>query len=241
MSVRTRVHFDGHDLTALYVVGNLQRPLLPRRAEWVTVPGADGAIFAGVVEDTRTLKMTMTVRSQDPTDRAHAARELAAALDVDEPKPLYISEDGELYYMALPSSGADGRRYVGAESFEVDFTCDPWLYGETQTVTLDIASNNGTQYVVVGGTKPTPVMLDLSLSGSGEWRFAVDGDDAYTATISGSANMTFDAEKRVATRGGEIYALPPQDEWVWLEPGTHLLRSFGARAQGMMTFTERWV
>lgn len=241
MSVRTKVHFDGHDLTALYVVGNLQRPLLPRRAEWVSVPGADGAIFAGVVEDTRKLSMTMTVRDQSPTARAQAARELAAWLDVDGPRPLYISEDSGLYYMALPSSDADGRRYVGAESFDVEFTCEPFLYGEARAVTLDIASNTGSQHVVVGGTKPTPVRLDLALTGSGEWRFAVDGDDAYTATLTGSAAMTFDAEKRVATRGGDVYALPPEDEWIWLEPGPHLLRSFGARAQGTLTFIERWV
>lgn len=240
MSVRTKVHFDGHPLTDLYVVGNLQRPLLPRRAEWVSVPGADGAIFAGVVDDVRTLRLTMTVRSQDPSERAQAARQLAAWLDVDSPRPLYISEDGGLYYMALPTSGADGMRYVSAESFEVEFTCDPWLYGETQAMTLDIASNTGSQHVMVGGTKPTPVLLDLSLTGSGAWRFAVDGDDAYTATLTGSATMTLDAEKRVATMGGEVYALPPQDEWVWLEPGPHLLRSYGARAQGTLRFTERW-
>lgn len=240
MSTRTQVHFDGKPLTDLLVVGKLQRPLLPRRAEYVSVPGADGAIFAGVVDDTRILKLTLTIRDQSPVARAQAARELAAALDVDSPRPLYISEDGGLWYMAMPTSGADGIRYVGAESFEVEFTCDACMYGEEVSASLDIAATTGIQTVVVGGTKPTPAKLEATLTGSGTWRLAVDGTDAYTATVSGSATASIDAESRVALMDGEVYALPPTNEWIWLTPGVHELRSFNVRTQGSLSWTERW-
>ena len=237
--MRTRVYFDGTELTAFTVVSDLQRPLLPRRAEYVSVPGADGAIFAGVVDDTRTLRLTLTIKGNDPTRRAHAARQLASVLDVDSPRPLHISEDAGLYYMAMPNASADGTRYLNGESFEVEFTCDPFMYGRERSFAVNVA-NNGTQRIVVTGTRPVPVALDVRLTSGGTWRLAVDGKDYYTAQVSGATSLTLDAGSRVARRTGDLYALPPTNDWLWLEPGAHTLTSYGVGIQGTLTYTERW-
>lgn len=237
--MRTMVTFDGTRLTDWVVVSGLQRPLLPRRPEYVNVPGADGAIFAGVVDDTRTVKLTMTLIDHDRTARMQAARRLAATLDVDSPRPLAISEDGGLYYMAMPTAGADGIRFLNAESFDVEFTCDAFMYGETHTFALSVESS-GSQRILVDGTKPAPMRMDATVTGSGTWRLEADWVDAYTATVSGSAALSIDAERRVATRDGATYALPPTNEWLWLEPGEHAIRSYGASVSGTLTYTERW-
>ena len=236
---RTRVAFDGHELTALAVVSALRRPLLPRKAEYVTVPGADGAIYAGVTDETRTLKLTLTLRGRDAHDRARAQRALAAILDVDSPRPLAISEDNGLWYRAMPNATGDGSRLTGAERFDVKFTCDPCLYGREVEVPLAMAAG-GTQSFLVGGSKPTPCVVRVDTSGSGAWRLVLDGQDEYTAALGGSTSITVDSETRVATRDGSVYALPPTDYWFILSPGEHQLKVYGGRADGTLTYTERW-
>lgn len=236
---RTKVTFDGHELTALAIVSDLRRPLLPRRAEYVSVPGADGAIFGGAVDDTRKLTLTLTLRGHDPVERAEAQRALARILDVDSPRPLAISEDGGLWYMAMPNASSDGERRTGAESFDVEFTCDACMYGATEEVALSMSAGDSLGFRV-GGTKPTPCVVDVSTTGSGAWRLTLDGQDAYSATLDGAAYLTIDSERRVATRDGNVYALPPTDYWFILAPGAHTLAVTGAGATGTLTYTERW-
>ncbi len=161
--MKTTVTFDGVELTSMFVVSDLRRPLAPRNVALVDVPGRDGALFANATQATFEVSMTLTVRSRDLRERSAAVRALAALLTVPEPRPLAIGDDGGLYYMAIPSSDQDGERFVNAERFEVKFTCpDPWLYGEARTATIP---SGGSVEVEVGGTAPTWPTITAAATG----------------------------------------------------------------------------
>lgn len=247
---RTAVTFDGHDLTQRFGVGGLQRPLMPREGEYVSVPGADGALFVGVTDATRTVRLTLTYLDADPAERMEAFRELASWLHVDSPRALAISEDGGLWYKAMPNAQADGARALNADSFVVEFTCDSCLYGDeaSEDVTL---SSGGTATIEVGGTLPTPMLLSGEVTASGVWAISLDGAAQYTGTqgAEGAPETLYyeiDAETRVAKVGQdetaalEAFALAPTDRWMWLAPGTHTLAATGCSATLTVGYVERW-
>ena len=246
MSTRTTVTFNGTDLTASDNVSDLRRPLLPRTAKFVSVPGRDGALYAGVTENQRKLVMTMTCMG-DPEDRAESMRTLAKALRVTEAKPLAISEDGGLYYMAIPTSNGDGERYVNAESFDVEFTCDPWLYGDEKTETLSISSG-GTKTFTVTGSVPTPCLIEVTATASGDWTLTLDDGYFYQyPSVGGSKILSFDAERRIAQQKASAsaawstFALPATClAWFVLTPGQHTLKSTGGSTSGTLKYRERW-
>ena len=247
---RTIVTFDGHDLTECFRVGNLQRPLVPREAEYVAVPGADGALFVGATDATRTVRMTLTVRSKDPECRARAMRQLAAWLHVDEPKGLSISEDGGLWYKAMPNASADGNRYLNAESFDIEFTCDSCMYGLEREEALAVAALSPATFTV-GGTLPTPCRLTGTVTAAGQWTLSLDGSAQYTGEQDDEGSdltlhYDIDAETRVARFASSslgpwsTFALSPTDTWFWLAPGEHTITATGCTASLALAYTERW-
>ena len=240
--MKTTVTFDGVELTSLFVVSDLRRPLAPRNVALVDVPGRDGALFANATQATVEVSMTLTVRSRDLQERSAAVRALAALLTVPEPRPLAISDDGGLYYMAIPSSDQDGERFVNAERFEVKFTCpDPWLYGEVRTATIP---SGGSVDVEVGGTAPTWPTITASATGGsqGSWIVTMeDGSGIYAAIPSGTElEVTADCGARTLMVNREAAMLPPAYDWPMLTPGEHTLTMAQGTGDATVTWQERW-
>lgn len=245
MSRRTRVWFDGHELTDLCIVSSLRRPMLPRTSSYVDVPGMDGKLHTGTRLDMRTVKLRLTVRGK-PAERAEAARTLAAILNVDGYRPLAISEDGGLYYMAIPTSKEDGARYVGAESFEVTFECEPWLRGATQEHEFTLAAGGSFSFDV-GGTAPTPAFITFTHAGAGTLALSLDTGALVTEPDGGPANVAMDSLSRTygewdpaAQAIVDPTALPMGADWAVLEPGVRTLTASAATSV-TMRFEERWV
>lgn len=240
---RTVVTFDGHELTASYVVSNLRTSLLPRSITTRDVPGMDGLALTGVKLAARTITLTLTTTEKDIEDRQEAARSLAAALAVDGPRSLSISIDGGVYFMAVPTSNNDATRYVNATSFDVAFECqDPVGYGEEQTVTVP---SGGTATFTVGGTYPTmPAVSAPTAGGSdGTWRLALDdGSFLYADIPNGhaSAAVMADCASRVLKVDGVVTLLIPEADWMVLDPGEHTLTMTGTGA-ATVTYRERWL
>ena len=244
MTRRTTVTFDGHDLTASYRVSDLRTSLLPRRIGTTEVPGRDGALFTGAPLDTRIVTLTLTAIDRDIEDRQAAGRALAAILNVDEPKPLAISIDGGLYYMALPSSTSDATRHLTATRFEVEFICpDPVMYGTQRTVSV---SSGGSATFNVGGTYPTmpTVSAPNAANGSGGfWKLALEDGTYLIATIPTGvqrAPVLAECENRVLKVNGNVALLQPEADWLVLAPGQHTLTMTGTGA-ATVTYRERWV
>lgn len=240
--MRTTVTFDGVDLTETFVVSDLRRALVPRDVSLVDVPGRDGSLFSSVSNSSRTITMTMTVRSQDVLARSQSIRQLAAILSTTEPRPLSISDDGGLYYMAVPSSDVDGERFINAERFDVTFTCpDGWLYGETQTETLP---SGGTLSIDVGGTAPTWPTITAEATGGTQDSWIVtleDGTGIYAAIPSGTTyDLTANCGERTMSVNDSVAMLPPSYDWPRLAPGTHTLTMAQGTGDATVTWQERW-
>lgn len=242
---RTVVTFNGHVLTQNYYVSDLRTSLLPRNIETLDVPGRNGSLFAGVTHAQRTITLRLTAVSKSITARQAAARALAAILAVDEPKPLQISIDDGLYYMAIPQSSDDATRWANATQFEVTFECpDPVAYGQERTVTVP---SGGSVTFTVGGTYPTMPTISASAaknnSGIGGWRVRLEDGSYIFATIpSGvtSAPVIADCEARTLKVNGNTALLVPAADWLVLEPGEHTLTMTGTGA-ATVTFNERWL
>lgn len=241
---RTVVTFNGTDLTALYAVSDLRTSLLPRDVSTESVSGRDGEVFTGIRHATRTITLTLTVRDRSITARQMAARILAATLAVNEPKPLSISIDSGLYYLAIPSSDGDATRHYTMTQFEVTFLCaDPIAYGETKAFEI---LNGGSKTFTVGGTYPTkPVIAGASVtrnSSLGGWKMTLDSTDYVFVPIGSdlARSLSIDCEKRVVRLAGVVVVLSPDSDWFVLEPGEHTLAMTGG-GDVTVTYKERWV
>lgn len=242
---RTVVTFDGYELTNNYYVSDLRTSLLPRTIESQDVPGRDGSLFTGVRLAPRTITLTLTIKNKSIAVRQAAARALAAILAVDEPRPLSLSIDGGLYFMAIPQSSDDATRWVNASQFEVTFECpDPVAYGQERTVTVP---SGGSVTFTVGGTYQTRPVISASAArnnaGIGGWRIALEDGSYIFATIpSGvsSAPVIADCAARTLKVNGNTALLIPAADWLVLEPGEHTLTMTGTGA-ATVTFDERWL
>lgn len=241
---RTTVTFNGQDLTASYHVSDLRTSLLPRRVESVNVPGMDGAHYTGAPLDVRTITLTLSAMGTDVGDRQDAGRTLAGILNVSEPKPLAISIDGGLYYMAMPASSGDAARFYNATQFEVDFTCfDPVAYGTERTVTVPSGSN---VTFTVNGTYPTMPTISVPQATNGAqgfWRLSLEDGSYLIATIPTgvqNAPIVADCANRVLKVNGNVVILQPEADWLVLTPGQHKLTMVGGGA-ATVTYRERWV
>ena len=82
---RTKVTFDGHELTKFFSVRwGVERPLPEWTPNLVTVPGRAGAILAGTRAEPTTVSMELAYIDKSRTRRQEAARTLASWLAVDE-------------------------------------------------------------------------------------------------------------------------------------------------------------
>lgn len=241
---RTVVMFDGHELTRDYYVSNLRTPLLPRTVGMQDVPGRDGTMYTGVRLAQRSIVLTLTAVSKNIDLRQAAARRLAALLAVGEPRPLQISIDGGLYYMAIPQSSDDAVRWVNATSFDVVFECpDPVAYGLERCVTVP---SGGSVTFSVGGTYPTNPVVSAAAAANGSggsWRIALEDGSYIMATIpSGlaTAPVVADCAARTLSIGSSTALLAPQADWLTLDPGEHTLTMIGT-GEATVVFNERWL
>jgi predicted phage tail component-like protein len=206
------------------------------------VAGRDGTVYTGRQVTARTVTVTLTIIGRTLAERRAAERELASILSVDEPKPLQLSVDNGLYYMAMPSSDSEGAIYSNASSFDVEFVVhDPAMLGLSQTVSVP---SGGSATFYVGGTYRTPVTVAVtgaSNGSSGGWKLTDEHGDYLLVVLSSSGStIAADCESRVLKVNGVTALLPPEADWLVLEPGQHTLTMNGS-GTAQVTFTERWL
>ena len=242
--MRTRVTFDGSDLTALARVSDLRTSVLARDVRCEDVPGRDGSVFTGATLRPRTITLTLTLVGVGMEQRRERARELARILNVDGPRALCLSVDGGRYYMAVPSTDDVARIRPTADSFDVEFTVpDPVARGEERTLTVP---SGGSVTFDVGGTYPTRPRIAAAAAANGSggfWRLRLEDGSYLLATIpSGvaSAPVVADCEARTLRVNNFVALLVPDADWLVLEPGTHTLEMTGTGA-ATVTFEERWL
>ena len=237
------VLFNGYDLAERFIVGACSRELMVRDVKQVDVPGMDGALLGSANYAPLTIAMTVTYMG-DQGSRSDAFRELAAALDVREPAPLALPEDGGRYYLAIPSGG-EVLRYYDADQLTLTFKAlDPTMYGEV--IDVDIPSGGSATFTVGGNYPAAPSILVGSATvdqTTGCYGLRLDGGDALdiaTGTVS-AAEIEIDCASRTATVNG--YAALPTlaSDWFSLTPGEHTVANHLGSGAAVLSYRERWV
>lgn len=247
--MRTTVTFNDVDLGTYCQVSDLRSPLVPRTIGEEDVPARDGSVFTGVRLQPRNIKLRLTVKGRTIEERRAAAREVAAVLAVAEPKPLSLSIDEGLYWLAIPTSDGDVDIMTNHSGFDVVFRAvDPVAYGDEQAVTVP---SGGSVSFNVGGTYAATPLVTAPYSITADeqyWRLALeDGRYLYCApTWAGSArtgSISFDCGSHVMRVDGDVSMLAASADWLTLAPGPHTLTMTGAAAGGSatVTFRERWL
>lgn len=244
MSNRTKVYFDGNELTRGFVVSDLRVSMLPKNVETVAVPGRDGTLYQGATLAERSVTLTLTVRERTQRALEEATRSLAAALDVDAPAPLAISIWGGLYLMAIPVSDGDGARKVNAVSYEVTFRAtDPSFHGGTRTV--EIPSGDSATFRVRGTLPCAPILEVTGARGdsNNNWTLMLDDGSFMRVQLpSGSASrIVADCESRTLKVNGATKVLSPESDWMVLGRGDRTVTMTGTASTATLTFHERWV
>jgi len=240
---RTKVTFNGTDLTEAYVVSDLRTSLLPRTVATQQVAGRDGTAYMGASMAERSITLTLTARGRTPAERQAAARHLAAVLAVDEPAPLALGMDEGRYWLAVPNSTGNAKRYVNHTSFDVTFLAtDPVMYGQERSVTVP---SGGSLTFDVEGTYPAmpTITAPQARNGSGGfWRIAEEDGSFMLVRIpvSSAQPVVADCAARVLTVTGVVTLLEPASDWLVLEPGRHTLTMTGTGA-ATITYRERWL
>lgn len=241
---RTRVWFDGEELTALGNVSDLRQALLPRSIATSDVPGRDGSMYLGARLAPKDVSMTLTITEQPGAERNAKLRQLAEILARDGERALLIGDEGGLWRKASCTAGGDMARYLNGVSQPLTFRItDPVYYGEQASATVP---SGGSVTFEVGGTYPALPTITAEAAGNGSggfWRITREDGAYIEATIpSGvtTAPVVADCAGRVLRVNGQVVVLTLNADWLALEPGEHTLTMTGTGA-ATVEWTERWV
>lgn len=240
--MRTTVTFGTTDLTATYLVTNVQRPLGVRTIGLVDIPGRDGQALGNVTYDTVEISMDVIIMGGTHEERSDSMRNLAAILSSREPVKLAFSDDGSKYYMAVPNGG-EIQRYIDADYISaVTFTCpDPAMFGEIKSETMDSDSIT----IEVEGNYPTKPTITCAKATNGDgnvWGVRLDNQDfVHMALSTSDVKASIDCENRVAMEGSRHSLITLDSDWLVLDPGEHTITLDQGTGYPTITWQERWV
>lgn len=235
--------FDGHDFSTLFIWGEPAISILNAQPDTRDVSGRNGAAFVGMKYGVSTVSFSLAVLG-DAESRRVALSTLGEWLMVDEPKPLYLPDTPDRYYLAVPNGVLDMTRGIGGELTKVTFTLtDPVAYGDSKTIAL---ASGGTVTINVNGTAPT--YLDVSSTAAVRdgsalvWGVRVDDlDFVHVATGSSSArSVVIDGTNRVCKVQGALTMPTLDSDWLMLEPGTHEITMDYGTGAATLDWVERW-
>lgn len=235
--------FDGHDIAEFWSIEYHMTRTLPTWSPTLVEVPANGALFGGTRAEPVTITMQLVALDDTRDGRQEALRTLAGWLAVDEPRPLYLGDEGGRYRLAVPTDEAPIEPFLNADSVEITFTCpDPLLHGATQRVTVP---SGGSVSIRVGGTAPArPTITASAATGSagGAWSVVTeDGGGIYAAIAGGSSKPVFaDVATRVLKVDGTVTMLNASYDWPTLTPGTHTLTMTQGTGAAIVEWEDLW-
>lgn len=235
--------FDGHDLASLFAIDyQMERQLPVWEPTLVDVPGR-GSLFGGTRALPVTIRMTLVTQAPTRDERQEALRTLAGWLAVDEPRPLYLGDEGGRYRMAVPTEEAEVTPYLDADAVEVTFTCpDPLLHGTRMRATVP---SGGTVRIDVGGTAPAQPTISASAAhgaSGGGWSVVTDEGRGIYANIAQDATRTLvaDVAHRTLVVGGSAAMLDTDYDWPTMTPGARTLTMALGTGEAVVEWEELW-
>ena len=238
--------YNGHDLTTLFTCGDPEITILDSTPDNREVSGRNGAAFVGMKYGVPSVACTIAAFGT-PSERRAKFSTLGQWLMVDEPKPLYLPDTPDRYYLAVPSGALQLTRGFDGETATLTFELtDPVAYGEQKMITLP---SRGSLTFTVGGTAPTYFYRDLAAIGTPDastlrYGIRLDNSQTWCVTHDSTSNLRvgpFDFEKRSLMVDGVVSVPTLDSDWFALTPGEHTLENYlGGGTSLWLKYRERW-
>lgn len=238
--------YNGLDFSTLFVYGDPEISILNAQPDLREVSSRNGAAFVGMTYGTSTVSVKLAALGDAETRRMKFST-LGKYLMVDEPKPLYLPDTPNWYYLAVPDGQLDLTRAIQGEITTLTFVLtDPIAYGETKSATM---ASTSTGYATIGGTAPTYVDITCSEAvptsyGSGyAWRISVNN---LTLGLNFDTNDTVSIQllssQRICKVNGSVVIPEIDYDWLLLNPSSSRYTFSRVRGSGeaTITWTERW-
>ncbi len=196
-----KAYFNGHDLSALFVISPPERNLVTW--EPTMVEAVIGAVPTGTKAQPMEITLRLTTFAETLEQRLADLRTLSGWMSVDEPKRLYLSDEmiGSdcLYREAMPKDTPKVTHAFNAATAEVKFICpDPrallGTYPPPQNDTVVIETcpfdNDAAYQGTLVGTAPTDTIIRIDNplpddNGAFQLSIVCYADDARSRVLSG--------------------------------------------------------
>lgn len=235
--------YNGHDLTTLFLCGDPEISILNSQPDNRDVSGRNGAAFIGMTYGVSTVTCTIAALGTASERRAKFST-LGQWLMVDEPKPLYLPDTPDRYYLAVPSGELKLDRAFDGEITSLTFELtDPVAYGTSRTASL---SSGGSATISIGGTAPTylNVVANSAVRNSSSlvWGIRVDNADFIHVATGSDSSRKVEAysDKRLCKVANAITIPTLDSSWIELKPGSHTVRMDAGTGAATLSWVERW-
>lgn len=242
--MRSRVSFNGHVLTDLFDVSDVMRPLGGRKVLSEDADSVEGIRVRGSKRTSFTVSMRLWLRGRTKREREQQRIMLAAILDADEEAKLWFEDQGDLYYLAMPSGDFPVTEYMNCSAVDVSFTvAKPWMYGACRKASLPSGSTTG---LTLSGTEEVMPTIEASSavrgSASHVWGVRFGASDKLRVELpDGLAHkVVLDCANRVCTVDGEVTIPVIYDDWFELAPGTYSVGCCDGSGAITVSWQERW-
>lgn len=205
------------------------------------IPGLDGAYDLGFDRRPREIRVQFVMKHNTPEELFSCVREIAAWLNVCEPRKFIYSYEPDKYYLARPQGIVSLERLMNRIGIvEVTFIAhDPYAYAEEiKTVDVFPATN--------AGSAPCPALITATMQGDAEGlRIELEGTDEYLLLdryLDAGDVITIDIGRRLTTVNGvDARAdVTAPSTYFKLPPGEFALNTTPAVLL-TVEFRERWI
>ena len=238
MNPSTTVIYNGHVLNSLFVVADIKRTPSGHSVKKQKVPGRAGNVFTGLETGEASISVTVVSLDDSPRVRREKMAELRAWLEVDEPCPLFIPDDGGAYCNAVMTAIAE-TTYINGIAWRISFSVpEPYLY-----MPVDSELPSGATSLYVGGNQLVKPVITISSAvrdaSTNMIALMVDGSQPLKVPLtSGTHTVVIDCNDRSVTVDGAASMITTDSDWWELEPGMHSFTKTGGGTVAM-EWTER--
>lgn len=206
---------------------------------------AEGVRVKGSKRTSFPISMKIWLRGRTIEERAKEKVMLASILDVDDEAKLWFEDQGDLYYLAMPSGDFTVEEYMNRAAVNVSFlVAKPWMYGARRAASVP---SSGSAPITFGGTDKVEPLIAANQAvretSSRMWGICIGQSDKLRVELPDSLphDIVLDCAKRICTVDGEVTIPVIYDDWYKLAPGTYPVRCCLGRQDSItVSWQERW-
>lgn len=240
-----KTYFDGVAFESLGIVVERVHDDLPGMREGMEpYPNRHGSYVTGLTLGPREIRLECRALMPMWSDFEALKEAVAAWVVTKDDRRLQLRNHPGQYYMAHYTSFEEGDRVggTGIGAFELTFTApSPLRYGDTMVRVF-----SGTrERVIIGGSD----MPDMTVEVRGarrredtkDYELGFNGDRLGVRLESGTHNLTFDLNRRVAKEGTSNRGVTQFSKWPDVQPGTWDIEQLEGTGTVTVTWTQRYL